>query len=211
MRLKGVLVVVGIVLLGFVVLTFATGMITALPLPVLVVGAVGAAAVVIGLLSTEETDTARVFDPVRSRRRGSVISIALGAMGAVALVVALTVAEGEAQGHAVSHWVVGLPALVLFGVLALRWHPQPGTGASAIRIGVLAMLTVGAFGSFLESLGGAGYDAANLEPRIAPLAALHGVALPFAALGLPALAVGTLVAVVVLVASGRRRSPDVTG
>jgi hypothetical protein len=139
------------------------------------------------------------------------VTVALGAMGVLALVVGLTVAQGEARGHAFSHWIVGVVALALFAALALRWHPQPGTGAAAIRIGVLALLAVGAFGSFLESLGGSGYDAANIEHRVEVLAALHGIALPFAALGLPAVPVGALVGGVVLVTWGVRRRRGVAG
>jgi hypothetical protein len=126
-----------------------------------------------------------------------IVMLALASMGAVALIVAFTVAVGEAQGHAVGHWLFGAAALGLFIALAIPWHPLPGTTAWLARRVVLAILAVAAFGSFLESLGGAGYDAANEGRRVTALAALHPVALPIAALGLPAIPLGAIVGVAV--------------
>ena len=63
---------------------------------------------------------------------------------------------------------------------------------------VLLALGVGAFGSFIESLGGAGYDAANLERRVASLASLHGIGVLLGPVALLAIPIGrmTLLAVV---------------
>jgi hypothetical protein len=51
---------------------------------------------------------------------------------------------------------------------------------------------VGAFGSFIESLGGAGYDAANLERRVESLASLHGIGVLFGPVALLAIPLGAV-------------------
>jgi hypothetical protein len=108
-------------------------------------------------------------------------ALGLAGLGVVAGVVAMVVAEGQARGHAVLHLLTGLLCMGLFAALAFPWHPRAGSGAATTRGMVLALLTVSAFGSFLESLGGAGYDAANDGRRIEALTALHGIAQPFGA------------------------------
>jgi hypothetical protein len=45
---------------------------------------------------------------------------------------------------------------------------------------VLVLSVVATFGSFPESIGGAGYDATNSDARVEALTLLHDVALPFA-------------------------------
>jgi len=118
-------------------------------------------------------------------------------LAAAAAVVASIVAVGDATGHAVGHLAVGLACLILFVGVAAAWHPPQGSGKASIRGMVLLILGVGAFGSFIESLGGAGYDAANLERRVASLAALHGIGVflgPIAVLAIP-LGLVTLLAV----------------
>ena len=114
----------------------------------------------------------------------------LAGFATAASIVAATVAVGEATGHAVGHLVVGLACLLLFAGVALAWHPQPGSGKASIRGMVLLILGVGAFGSFIESLGGAGYDAANLERRITSLASLHGIGVLFGPVALLAIPLG---------------------
>ena len=108
------------------------------------------------------------------------------------------VAEGEAQGHAIGHLVSGIVALALFAGLAILWQPAPGTNASFARGASLLLLGVAAFGSFLESLGGSGYDAANEGPRIESLAALHRIAVPIGAIGVPGIVLGAVVGLVVV-------------
>lgn len=66
---------------------------------------------------------------------------------------------------------------------------------------VLLVLGVGAFGSFIESLGGAGYDATDLERRIETLASLHGVGVYFGPVALIAIPLG-LVTILVVACAG---------
>jgi hypothetical protein len=72
---------------------------------------------------------------------------------------------------------------------------------------VLLILGVGAFGSFIESLGGAGYDAANLERRVESLAALHGIGVLFGPVALLAIPLGlvTLLTVALTAATAKLR------
>ena len=146
--------------------------------------------------------------PVRGEGPVLPVAIALGGLAAVAIAVASTVAIGEARGHATSHLVAGLLCLALFCALAFPWRPARGTAAAAIRGLVLLLLAVAATGSFVESLGGAGYDAANQTRRIAGLARLHDVALPFSGLviaAVPLAAITSCVVVVARVVGGRHR------
>ena len=99
-----------------------------------------------------------------------------------AFVVALVVAEGEARGHAILHLLTGIVCLGLFAALAFLWHPPAGSGASSFRGLVLMLLAVAGLGALLESLGGAGYDAANAGHRIELLTSLHNMVTPFGAL-----------------------------
>jgi hypothetical protein len=153
--------------------------------------ALGAALLLVGLVRAKRNEGSERYPPSDARRADRVIWIALATLAGLAVVaaiVAATVAIGEATGHAVGHLVVGLACLVLFAGVAGAWHPRPGSGKASIRGIVLLVLGVGAFGSFIESLGGAGYDAANLERRIASLASLHGIGVllgPVALLAIP--------------------------
>ena len=61
------------------------------------------------------------------------------------------------------------------------------------------MLVAATFGSFLESLGGSGFDAANEGTRISALATLHDIALPFGALVMAAVPLGLITGVVALI------------
>ena len=131
--------------------------------------------------------------PERHPDRAIWIGVAvLAGLAASAAVVAATVAVGDATGHAVGHLAVGLGCLVLFVGVAAVWHPTPSSGKASIRGMVLLILGVGAFGSFIESLGGAGYDAANLERRVESLAALHGIGVLFGPIALIAIALGVV-------------------
>jgi hypothetical protein len=205
-----VLLAVGGLLLALAMVTFMAGVGDEFPLVVVFAAVVGALALAVALFSGRSAapDQARTADPARERRRARAALIALGAMGLIALGVAVAVPVGEARGHAVAHLLTGVVALLLFAALGLLWHPRPGTVGATLRVAILVVLAVGVFGSFLESLGGAGYDAANAEPRIEPLAALHGVALPIAAFGLPAIPLGALIGLVVLATWAIRRRAD---
>jgi hypothetical protein len=176
--------------------------------PVLTLGALLAAAIALGAglwLARGAAPPVRTHDPQRRNVIARVVTIALGAMGSIALIVAVTVAEGEAQGHATGHLVFGLVALSLFAGLAFLWHPEPGSNPSFARGASLGLLAVATFGSFLESLGGSGYDAANEGHRIEALATLHGIAVPIGAIGFPGILFGALVGLVVLATWGIRQ------
>jgi hypothetical protein len=162
----------------------------------------GAVLLLVGLaqMRKQEGREPRRTDPSPEGRanRGIWIGAAvLAALATSAAVVAATVALGEATGHAVGHLAVGLACLILFVGVAAAWHPTPGLGKASIRGMVLLVLGVGAFGSFIESLGGSGYDAANLERRVESLAALHGIGVLFGPVALLAIPLGlvTLLAV----------------
>jgi hypothetical protein len=155
-----------------------------------------------------ETPQPATHDPAREQRLVRLVTVVLAAFGIVAAVVAILVAEGQAQGHAVGHFLTGVVCLGLFAALGFAWHPAAGTTLAGMRGLVLALLVAATFGSFLESLGGSGYDAANAGTRIPALATLHGIALPFGALVMAAVPLGLLAGVVALVTrSSQRRKP----
>jgi hypothetical protein len=143
--------------------------------------------------------------PVRDERLVRVVISVVAGLGLVAVLVALLVAEGDARGHAVGHLVVGFLCLGLFAALALAWHPDAGGGAATQRGLVLILLAAAALGGFLESLGGAGYDAANEHSRIEVLTTLHSIAVPFGTLVVAAIPVGLVTAIVVLIPRVTRR------
>ena len=121
---------------------------------------------------------------------------------------ALIVAEGEARGHAIGHLITGFLCVGLFAALALPWHPPAGGGAATLRGLVLTLLALSAFGGFMESLGGAGYDAANEGHRIEALTTLHSVAGPFGALLIVAVPLGVITGIAVLIARATTGSSD---
>jgi hypothetical protein len=167
-----------------------------------ILGVILLMAALVGIRS--ETPRPASHDLARERRFVRVVAAALAASGIVAAVVAILVAQGEAQGHAVGHLLTGLVCLGLFAALAFPWHPAAGTTLAGVRGLVLALLVAAAFGSFLESLGGSGYDAANAGSRIGALTTLHGIALPFGALVMAAVPLGLITGVVALIS----RSPQ---
>ena len=125
-------------------------------------GILGVIFLMASLLSIRsEIPQSATHDPAREQRIVRVVTAALSAFGIVAALVAILVAEGEAQGHAVGHFLTGLVCLGLFAALAFPWHPAAGTALAGVRGLVLVLLVAATFGSFLESLGGSGYDAAN--------------------------------------------------
>ncbi|MEP6476798.1 MAG: hypothetical protein ABJC60_05965 [Actinomycetota bacterium] len=156
-----------------------------------------------------EAPAAPSDDPARGQRLARVAILGLSGLGLVALLVAILVAEGEARGHAIGHLLTGLLCVGLFAALAFPWHPAAGSGAATLRGLVLTLLGLAAFGSFLESLGGAGYDAANAGRRIAALTTLHGVALPFGVLLIVAVPLGAITGIALFTAWAVRRGRTV--
>ena len=98
------------------------------------------------------------------------------------------------------HLLTGVIGLGLFAALAFRWHPVPGSGVALFRGMVLTLLALAAFGSFVESLGGAGYDAANDARRLTLLASLHPVGVPFGGFVMTGIPIGIVTVIVVLIA-----------
>jgi hypothetical protein len=169
--------------------------------------ALGAGLLFTGLVRTRvrsANDGPPAEAPARGERLAWIVAGVLAAMAPAAGVVAATVAVGEAIGHATGHLVTGLACLAIYVGLAALWHPQPGSGRASFRGMALLVLAIGAFGSFVESLGGAGYDAANLERRIPTLASLHDVGILLAPVALLAVPIG-LATIVVIGAVGIAR------
>jgi hypothetical protein len=155
-----------------------------------------------------EKPEASAARPGRGDRLVWIVAAVLAGFAVIAGVVAATVAVGEATGHATSHLVTGLACLAIYVGLAAGWHPQPGSGKASFRGMALLVLAIGAFGSFVESLGGAGYDVANLEPRIPTLASLHDIGILFAAVALLAVPIGLATIVVIgVVGLARKINP----
>jgi hypothetical protein len=132
------------------------------------------------------------------------VAIGLAGLGAIALLVALVVAEGQARGHALIHLLTGAFSLALFVGLAFPWHPQTRRAAS-LQGFVLLLLAIATAAQFVESLGGSGYDAANAGRRIEALTTLHGVGVAFGGLVLVALPLGLITGAVVVIGSTARR------
>lgn len=137
----------------------------------------------------------------RARRTRSLVEryqrpafLGLALLGLVALAVALVVATGEARGHAFFHLLAGALCLALYVPYAFGWHPERGSARAGFRSVLLVLLALAAFGSFVESIGGAGYDERNAGRRIETLTTLHDVGLffsPFLVVAVPlALAAG---------------------
>ena len=167
--------------------------------------AVGAALLLLGLARMKRHGAEQGPSPRPAADRGDrVIWLAGGVLAGLAVtasVVAAIIAVGDAIGHAVSHLVFGVACLLLYAVIAAAWHPQPGSAKASIRGMALLVLGIGALGSFIESLGGAGYDAANVERRIEALASLHPVGVLVAPVAFVAIPIG--LATVIAIAAGR--------
>jgi hypothetical protein len=144
-------------------------------------------------------------DPARGELLVRIAFTIDAVLGAAAIFTAVVVAIGEARGHAIGHLVTGVVSLGLLSVLAFLWHPAPGSGPAMFRGLVLTLLAFAAFGSFVESLGGSGYDAANADRRIRWLASFHAVGLPFGAFVMVGVPIGLVTCAVVLIAHLRQR------
>jgi hypothetical protein len=171
----------------------------------------GTVLLLLGLVGRRRRDVSEPLSPAArpvSDPRERVVWIAgaaLAGLAVVAAVVAATVAVGDATGHAVGHLVVGLLCLLLFGAVALVWRPSAGSGKASARGMILLLLGAGALGSLIESLGGAGYDAANLERRIMSLTWLHPIGGLFAPVAFLAIPIG-VVALTIVIAGQIARS-----
>ena len=124
-------------------------------------------------------------------RAGTIGALAGAALGAVALLFAVFVAEREARAHGFFHLTFGLVILGLFIAIDRWWRPREGTAGSWLRLPMLVLLWVGLAGAFLESMGAAGYG--STRDRIPWLTTVHGIATPFGALGLVMIPVGLFV------------------
>jgi hypothetical protein len=175
------------------------------------IAAVLGATMLTAALAKVRTETVRPQnqDPARGGRIVRAAALVLAALGVVAALVAFLVAVGEARGHAVGHLLTGLVCIGLFAALAFAWHPPVGSGAATLRGLVLSLLALAALGSFLESLGGAGYDAANAGRRIEALTTLHDIAVPFGAFLIGAVPLGVITGIVVLIGWATRRGRSV--
>ncbi len=178
-------------------------------LPILALGilALGAVLLVVGLWQVRgRSSDAEPTDPARGELLARIAFTIDAVLGVAAIITAMAIAIGDAQGHAVFHLLTGVLSLGVFAALAFLWHPTPGSGPAMFRGTVLMLLALAAFGSFVESLGGSGYDAANAERRIRWLASFHAVGLPFGAFVMVGVPIGLLTCAVVLITHLRRRN-----
>ncbi len=159
--------------------------------------AVGAALLLLGLTRMRTEQREKTAPTARGDRLVWVVAAVLAGFAVVVAIVAATVAVGEATGHAISHLATGLACLAIYAGLAALWHPPAGSGKASFEGMELLVLAIAAFGSLVESLGGAGYDAANLERRLPTLASLHDVGVLFAPVALLAVPIGLATIVVI--------------
>jgi hypothetical protein len=122
-------------------------------------------------------------------RGGTIGAVAGGVLGASALLLTLTVAEGEARGHGMFHLLFGAVLLGLFVAVDRWWRSREGTAAS-LRTPLLVVLWIALAGAFLESVGAAGYDELNAAHRIEWLTTVHNAVTPLGALSLLAIPMG---------------------
>ena len=100
-----------------------------------------------------------------------------GVLAVVAIVLAVTVAEGEARSHAFLHLIIAVPLAVMLAGLVGLWAPAPRTAASIWQSIVAALVAVAFIGTTLEAIGGTGYDRFNVAEERRWLAAIHDLAL----------------------------------
>ncbi len=143
----------------------------------------------------------------RARDTGSgAVFLAIGLLlGVVALLVTLLVAQGEARGHGVFHFLFGAASLGLYAAVRSRWQPSADSTSSAWRTVLLVTLWISSAAAFLESIGAAGYDEFNSGHRIAWLTTLHGLAGPVAGMVILTIPLSVGVLAIVLV-RGRMRA-----
>jgi hypothetical protein len=172
---------------------------------------VGAVMVVVGLVRARGRvgGERTTHDPALDERVARLVFWGLSVLGAIAATTAAVIAIGQARGHAVFHLLTGMVCLGIFATLAFLWHPTPGSGRATLRGIELTLLALATSGSFVESLGGAGYDAANLQRRLPVLASLHAVGIPFGAFVMAGVPLGAVTAIAVLIARGKSKRRSV--
>jgi hypothetical protein len=127
-------------------------------------------------------------------------AIAGGALGLLALCVALFVAEGEARGHAFFHLSSGIVVLVLFTAIGLAWRIRASSGNWVLgRATLLCFLWLSGFATLMESIGAGGYDSHNEVSRIGWLTKIHSIAVPVSGLGLLLIPVGVIVLAAIVI------------
>jgi len=122
---------------------------------------------------------------------------ALGMWALAMLVVPAALALPLAVGHAQYHAVMAISALLPALVIALRRGEQPTLASAAPILGLSAF----AFCQLVESIGGLGYGPDN-DRRVNDLVAFHDIGLAITPFGLVAVLAGVTIGVGVLV--GRR-------
>jgi len=134
-------------------------------------------------------------------KRGIVVfAIAWLVLGAISLVLAFTLAEGEARNHATGHLVLGFVAMALFVSIGLLWTPSREGLPWLARSALLIVTAMGAFGQVLESIGASGYDRFNTRHEVELLTGIHngvGILGPVALMAIP---IGLLAVLVLVVA-----------
>lgn len=123
--------------------------------------------------------------------------LALGAWAVVMLVVPALLALPLAVGHAQYHAILALGVLVPALVIALGRGDQPTIASTAPIVGLATF----ALTQLVESIGGLGYGPDN-DGRVNGLVAFHDLGLAITPIGLVAALVGATAGVAVLV--GRR-------
>jgi hypothetical protein len=141
-------------------------------------------------------------------RAGTIAAVAGAALGMLALVLTLFVAEGEARSHGFFHLIFGIVVLGLFVAVDRWWKPRAGTSASSIRTPLLVLVWVALASAFLESIGAAGYDRFNSGHRIEWLTTVHNASTAFGTLALLMIPIG--IAVLASVFVGRLRARTTT-
>jgi hypothetical protein len=137
----------------------------------------------------------------------SVIGVTIAGAGltTVSLVLAFSVAEGEARGHAFFHLLFGLAALALFIAVGLLWQPAAGAEGNALRVAVLIVTALGAMGQLFESIGASGYDRFNDRSEVGFLTTIHNSSAILGPAVLLALPLGLITVIVVLIGRVRDR------
>ncbi len=140
-------------------------------------------------------------------RKHPAVAALLWALPLVAVLLALGWRIQDEAGHAASHLVVGLPALLLL-FSSPRWRqPAPGRGGSVARKLAVTGLGLLAGGQLLEAIGAFGFE--GYVRQYQWLATLHDISMVLGPPGLLLLLLGGILTAVLrmkqrAVARGRR-------
>lgn len=128
-------------------------------------------------------------------RKHPAVAALLWALPVVAVLVAVGSRIQDEAGHAASHLVVGLPALLLL-FSSSRWRePAPGRSGSVARKLVVIGLGVLGGGQLLEAIGAVGFE--GYARQYGWLATLHDISMVLGPLGLLFLLLGGILTAVV--------------